>query len=210
MRATSDRRKPVHPENPGTLASPGTIPIRNPAICLPILPSSEQYKATRMRARRLTQWAPHFRAPARSQWRSGPAPPVGRFSSSNAPHGKRRPRRAAQAVPQPSIFEQLFPPETLPPSHARAPDLKTSRSRDGEVTGVGGEVGEDARLERGDAAVWERMREEEEEEEWNGPREEAILVVRNGSKSTLPSDFYRVAPRGEHLDGRGWSSMQGS
>lgn len=158
-----------------------------------------------MPARRLTQWAPHFRVPARSQWRSGPAPAVGRFSSSNAPYGKRRPRRAAQAAPQASIFEQLFPPETLPPTHSRAPDPATSRSRDGGVTG------EDVGSGESDTAVLERMREEEEEDdEWTGPREEAVLVVRNGSKSTLPSDFYRVAPRGEHLDGRGWSTMQGS
>lgn len=50
---------------------------------------------------------------------------------------------------------------------------------------------------------------EEEEDSSAAPREEAVLVVRNGSKATLPSDFYRVAPRGKHLDGRGWSTMQG-
>lgn len=48
---------------------------------------------------------------------------------------------------------------------------------------------------------------EEGEEGWS--RREAVLVVTNGSRSTLPSDFYRVAPRAEHLDGRGWSTMQG-
>ncbi|CAI4210579.1 unnamed protein product [Parascedosporium putredinis] len=32
--------------------------------------------------------------------------------------------------------------------------------------------------------------------------------MRNGSRSTLPSDFYRVAPRSAHLDGRAWSTMQ--
>ena len=99
------------------------------------------------------------------------------------------------------IFNQLFPPGTLPSGSS------SSTSRDADVL-----VARDTLTEEdwgGKNAELRWRSEEEEAESSASPREEAVLVVRNGSKATLPSDFYRVAPRGEHLDGRGWSTMQG-
>ena len=154
---------------------------------------------------RLAQWVPCFRAPRPSQWRSCTAPAVGRFSSSGAPRGKRAPRRARRtAVPPPSIFDQLFPSGSLS-AGSPAPG-----SRDVDVSVARGALAEDISRGEGDAEALGPRIEEEEEDDFGFPREEALLVVRNGSKSTLPSDFYRVAPRGKHLDGRGWSTMQGS
>ncbi|SPO05989.1 uncharacterized protein DNG_08678 [Cephalotrichum gorgonifer] len=171
-----------------------------------------------MPTHRLTQWAPLFRAPpAGSQWRNLPAPAVGRFSSSNAPPGKRKARRTqGGGPPAASIFDQLFP---QPAQTRSSPAPSSSGSRDGMVSAAHGVVSKNASLGRSGAAVlkWRSEKEkgkgEEEEEEvtrsagTTGKR--YVLVVRNGSRSTLPSDFYRIAPQGAvHLDGRGWSSMQ--
>jgi hypothetical protein len=97
------------------------------------------------------------------------------------------------------MFEQLFPRWT-----AKRPDrvpnaLSNEREIDNDVVSELQENSSwldklpawDAKCERGQVRAMPTM-----------------ILVRNGNKNTLPSDFYRVV-KGTHLDGRGWSMMQG-
>lgn len=166
----------------------------------------------------------------RSQWRQGLFyasaqltfyPVVGRFSTSTVRSGN-KPRRIPRSVnstsASSSIFDQLFPsgqvPTATPHTGSTGPSLAAAntKTRDWRVSNnhqttgqdapVVGNVGGLAHVNEGDPGSIQDPALSASDDE------AAILVVRNGSRSSLPSDFYRVAPRGAHLDGRAWSTMQ--
>jgi len=157
-------------------------------------------------------------------WLSGsPSPAVGRFSTSTARFGNNKSRRTRGSASDNSsaldnsIFEQLFPSGQVHTTTTHTAASSRSQQPHAQASGAHSRVGGSARGEEsaplgGDGDVHGRKKGSQPVTNPVGglSSEPAVLVVRNGSRSTLPSDFYRVAPRSAHLDGRAWSTMQGS
>lgn len=156
-------------------------------------------------------------------WLSGcPSPAVGRFSTSTARFGNSKSRRTRgsandnSSALDNSIFEQLFPSGQVHTTNTHTAANSPSQQPHAQASGAHSDVGGSARGEEGapleeDGAHGRKKGSRPVSNPVGGlPSEPAVLVVRNGSRSTLPSDFYRVAPRSAHLDGRAWSTMQGS
>ncbi|PKS08949.1 hypothetical protein jhhlp_003562 [Lomentospora prolificans] len=191
-----------------------------------------------MPASRLVQWVPQIRVPrtplGRStipvsllsiQWRQGSVRAsaqsiscsvVGRFLTSTVRDGnkpRRNLRSAKGTSASSSIFDQLFPlgqvPVATPPhtgstgQHLTGHTKTQDRLVSNQITGQ-----DDAVIVEEAANVNQDVLEFVNDPAAASPNEPAVLVVRNGSRSSLPSDFYRVTPRGMHLGGRAWSTMQ--
>ena len=110
-------------------------------------------------------------------------------------------RKKPQKPTNRSIFQQLFPDATLSKDRTRKPTLLRSSHLNENKADY-----EAAPLFQGTSASLDKLPPLGAEHPMRQPP--AMIVVKNGNKNTLPSDFYR-AFRGNHFEGRGWSMMKG-
>jgi hypothetical protein len=114
---------------------------------------------------------------------------------------KRKEReRAAHSL---SLFEELFPGESKPPENVQKPAnaLRNSRGplRDELLRDFDWAISKDPRGSR-DPAASART----DEDGYRERRDASVLILTNASKNLSLSDFLRLSPKGEHIDG--WAS----
>ncbi|KAI9645275.1 hypothetical protein NHQ30_006010 [Ciborinia camelliae] len=129
--------------------------------------------------------------------------------------GVRRIDLTPPVTPPASLFEELFPEERLPPSLPRSPRFKppplvrSPKLPMFEWT---------SNIETFNEAEVRRRAAEKERKDWNivgkergreaedahQRREASVLILNCASKTLEESDFFRLSPKGEHIEG--WTS----
>ncbi|ESZ94189.1 hypothetical protein SBOR_5415 [Sclerotinia borealis F-4128] len=129
--------------------------------------------------------------------------------------GSRRIDITPPITPPTSLFEELFPEERLPPSKPRSARLKPRPPLRFPKLPTFDWM---SNIEIFDEEEVQRRAAEKERKDWNivgkergweaedaqQRREASVLILNCASKTLEESDFYRLSPRGEHIEG--WTS----